>query len=137
MTEPRAIRVLVVEDSATQANRLVTVLEAAGFEVVIACDGDKGLAAFNTSHFDLILSDVMMPGLSGYELCRKIKSDPRGAAVPFVLLTSLGKSIDLVRGLECGADNYIYKPFQADARYRRPRRVSPRSRTSCGSISSV
>ena len=119
MTEPRAIRVLVVEDSATQANRLVTVLVAAGFQVVLASDGDKGLDAFHTSAFDLILSDVMMPGLSGYDLCRKVKADPRGADVPFVLLTSLGKSVDLVRGLECGADNYIYKPFQADALLRR------------------
>ena len=57
----------------------------------------------------------MMPGLSGYDLCRAIKTDPRGLVVPFVLLTSLGKPIDLIRGLECGADNYIYKPFQPDA----------------------
>jgi len=115
MIDPRATRVLVVEDSATQANRLMTVLGTAGFQVVTASDGDKGLDAFNSSHFDLILSDVMMPGLSGYDLCRKVKADPKGSSVPFVLLTSLGKSIDLVRGLECGADNYIYKPFQADA----------------------
>ena len=115
MTEARATRVLVVEDSATQANRLKAVLGTAGFQVVTATDGDKGLEAFHASPFDLILSDVMMPGISGYELCRRVKADPRGAGVPFVLLTSLGKSIDLVRGLECGADNYIYKPFQADA----------------------
>ena len=56
-----------------------------------------------------------MPGLSGYELCRKIKGSPRGETVPFVLLTSLAKPLDLIRGLECGADNYIYKPFESDA----------------------
>ena len=112
MSDSRKTRVLVVEDSASQAKRLQTVLETAGFSVVVASDGQKGLETFQASDFELILSDVMMPGISGYDLCRKIKAQPRGAGVPFVLLTSLGKPIDLVRGLECGADNYIYKPFQ-------------------------
>ena len=70
---------------------------------------------FAAADYHVILSDVMMPGLTGYELCRRVKADPRGAAVAFVLLTSLGKPVDLIRGLECGADNYIYKPFQPDA----------------------
>lgn len=114
-SQPHVTRVLVVEDSASQAKRLRAVLESAGYLVDVACDGLKGLEAFQGSDFDLILSDVMMPGLSGYDLCRKIKTDPRGALVPVVLLTSLGKPLDLIRGLECGADNYIYKPFQPDA----------------------
>ena len=117
MSERSSTRVLVVEDSASQAKRLRTVLEAAGYLVETASDGDEGFRVFQATPepFDLVLSDVMMPGLSGYELCRKVKSDPRGACLPFVLLTSLGKPIDLIRGLECGADNYIYKPFQPDA----------------------
>ncbi len=115
MTQTRATRVLVVEDSPSQAVRLRTVLESAGYQVDVAHDGAEGLKAFNATDFDLILSDVMMPGLTGYELCRLIKEGPRGIAVPFVLLTSLAKPIDLIRGLECGADNYIYKPFQPDA----------------------
>jgi diguanylate cyclase (GGDEF)-like protein len=115
MSESPPTRVLVVEDSASQAKRLRTVLESAGFHVETAPDGAEALTAFAASDFDLILSDVMMPGISGYELCRKIKADPRGASLPFVLLTSLGKPLDLIRGLESGADNYIYKPFQPDA----------------------
>jgi diguanylate cyclase (GGDEF)-like protein len=115
MIDPRKTRVLVVEDSASQAKRLQTVLETAGFVVTVAPDGHKALDAFQTSEFDLVLSDVMMPGMTGYDLCRRIKAGPRGAGVPFILLTSLGKPIDLVRGLECGADNYIYKPFQPSA----------------------
>jgi diguanylate cyclase (GGDEF)-like protein len=114
MSERTVTRVLIVEDSVSQAARLRAVLEAAGYHVEMAVDGADGFRAFQASQFDLILSDVMMPGVSGYELCRKIKADPRGARVPFVLLTSLGRPLDLIRGLECGADNYIYKPFQAD-----------------------
>ncbi len=115
MSQTRTTRVLVVEDSASQARRLRTVLESAGYSVETAADGAAGLNAFAAADFDLILSDVMMPGHSGYELCRLIKADPRGASVPFILLTSLAKPLDLIRGLECGADNYIYKPFQPDA----------------------
>ncbi len=115
MSQTRTTRVLVVEDSASQAKRLRTVLESAGYQVETARDGTEGLTTFAASSFDLILSDVMMPGLSGYELCRQIKRDPRGADIPFVLLTSLAKPLDLIRGLECGADNYIYKPFQPEA----------------------
>ena len=115
MTEPNGIRVLVVEDSASQAKKLRTVLESAGYVVETAADGSAGLAMFAAADYHVILSDVMMPGLTGYELCRRVKADPRGAAVAFVLLTSLGKPVDLIRGLECGADNYIYTPFQPDA----------------------
>ena len=115
MTLPSTIRVLVVEDSPSQAKRLRSVLESNGFHVETAFDGSEGFAAFERSEFDLILSDVMMPKLSGYDLCKKIKAIPKGLKTPFVLLTSLGKPIDLIRGVECGADNYIYKPFQPEA----------------------
>jgi diguanylate cyclase (GGDEF)-like protein len=125
MTESRTTRVLVVEDSQSQAKRLLTVLEAAGYAVDYAPDGLAGWEAFAApgARHDLILSDVMMPRLSGYDLCRRVKSDPRGAGVPFVLLTSLGRPLDLIRGLECGADNYIYKPFQPDALLARIRTI--------------
>jgi two-component system cell cycle response regulator len=105
MSESRTARVLVVEDSLSQAKRLQTILESAGFRVTVAPDGQAGWERFASEAFDLVLSDVMMPGLTGYDLCRRVKSDPRGASVPFVLLTSLTKPLDLARGLECGADN--------------------------------
>lgn len=114
MTERRAPRVLIVEDSPTQAKKLQLVLNSLGYDLEIAKDGAKGLEVFASTEFDLVLSDVVMPGLSGYELCRSIKNDPRGRSVPVVLLTSLNKPIDIIRGLECGADNYISKPFQED-----------------------
>src|SRR3954454_7710051 len=114
INERRTNRVLVVEDSPTQPKKLQIVLNSLGFEIEIARDGAKGLERFAASDFDLVLSDVVMPGLSGYELCRRIKNDRRGRSVPVVLLTSLNKPIDIIRGLECGADNYISKPFQED-----------------------
>ncbi len=103
-------RILVVEDSATQAHQLRIVLEAAGYAVVVAVNGLEGQRAFETDAFDLVLSDVVMPGLSGFDLCRRIKSKARGA-VPVILLTALEQPTDIFRGLACGADNFIRKPF--------------------------
>jgi diguanylate cyclase (GGDEF)-like protein len=115
MNDRRTTRVLVVEDSPTQAKKLELVLRTLGFEYETARDGLKALELFHASEFDLVLSDVVMPGLSGYDLCRRIKDDPRGRTIPVVLLTSLSKPIDMIRGLESGADNYISKPFQEEA----------------------
>src|SRR3954452_3356305 len=95
-------RILVVEDSRTQAVRLTRALTAGGFDVAVAHDGLRGLEAFSASRFDLVLSDVQMPGLDGYELCRRIKAGPGGADVPVVLLTHRGEPLDIIRGLESG-----------------------------------
>jgi len=115
MHERRAkARVLVVEDSLTQAKKLEVILQSVGFAVVSARDGRQGLDAFRTGPFDLVLSDVVMPGISGYDLCRTIKSSPEGKKVPVMLLTSLSKPIDIIRGLECGADNFVNKPYDGD-----------------------
>jgi diguanylate cyclase (GGDEF)-like protein len=106
----------VVEDSLTQSKKLEIILQSVGFDVTVARDGRQGVEAFRTASepFDLVLSDVMMPALSGYELCRSIKSGPRGKHVPVMLLTSLSKPIDIIRGLECGADNFVNKPYDGD-----------------------
>ena len=112
-TRTRA-RVLVVEDSLTQARKLELVLESVGFEVVVARDGRQGLETFKNATFHLVLSDVMMPGMSGYDLCHAIKSMPSGRNVPVMLLTSLSKPNDIIRGLECGADNFVNKPYEGE-----------------------
>jgi diguanylate cyclase (GGDEF)-like protein len=117
MLERRArARVLVVEDSLTQAKKLELILQSVGFDPTVTRNGRQGVEEFQTAPtpFDLVLSDVMMPGLSGYELCRAIKSSPRGKQVPVVLLTSLSKPLDIIRGLECGADNFVNKPYDGD-----------------------
>jgi two-component system cell cycle sensor histidine kinase/response regulator CckA len=107
-------RILVVEDSRTQAHALQAVLEATGFEVEVAFDGEQGLELLHASAFDLVITDIVMPGMSGYELCRKVKEDPARRHVPVILLTSLRDPADMVQGIECGADHFIPKPFRAE-----------------------
>jgi signal transduction histidine kinase len=115
MGPPRGTtRVLVVEDSPTQAVRLRKTLESVGFMVEVACDGLRGLEVLADSDFGLVLSDVVMPGLSGYDLCRRIKADGRGRDTPVILLTALREPGDIIQGMECGADNFISKPYETD-----------------------
>jgi signal transduction histidine kinase/ActR/RegA family two-component response regulator len=104
-------RLLVVEDSPTQAAELAFILESEGFEVEVASDGLRGLTLCTESPVDVVLSDVVMPELDGYELCKRLKADPRTSGIPVILLTSLADPMDIVRGLECGADNFITKPY--------------------------
>ena len=107
-------RILVAEDSPTQAARLIFALEERGFEVTSAHDGEGALELFASDDFDVVISDVMMPGMSGYDLCRAIKSNRTKPPVPVVLLTSLSEPMDVINGLECGADNFIRKPYETD-----------------------
>jgi two-component system, cell cycle sensor histidine kinase and response regulator CckA len=103
---------LIVEDSATQALELSLLLESQGFQVNVAKDGLSGLERAHRFNYDAVLSDVVMPGIDGYELCRRLKSDAQTAGVPVILLTSLTDPLDIIRGLECGADNFITKPYE-------------------------
>ena len=105
-------RVLVVEDSATQAAALAALLEEHGYETVVARDGHEALARVAEGRFDLVLSDIVMPGPSGYEVCRRIKEELGRRDLPVVLLTGLADPMDIIRGLESGADNYITKPYE-------------------------
>lgn len=108
-------RILVVEDSRTQAEELKLILEFSGHEVELADDGDVGLEKAKAGNFDLIISDIVMPTMNGYDMCREIKSQEATRRVPVILLTSLSTPSDILRGLEAGADNYCTKPFDSDA----------------------
>ncbi len=101
-------RVLVVDDDATVREVVVDYLRAAGHEVSEAVDGGGALESVRTSGTDLVVLDVMMPGLDGLEVCRRLR---RLSDVPIVLLTALGNEQDRVVGLETGADDYVTKPF--------------------------
>ena len=107
-------KLLIVEDSAPQAAELSLLLESRGFEVSVATDGLSGLSRCRAHSYDAVLSDVVMPGLDGYQLCRQLKSDKKTAGIPVILLTSLSEPMDIIRGLECGADNFITKPYEPD-----------------------
>ena len=112
-TNPRnGVEVLIAEDSPTQAEKLRYLLEEHGCTVVTAPDGKQALAAALRRKPTLVISDVMMPELDGYGLCKAIKSDERLKDIPVMLVTSLSDSQDVIRGLECGADNFIRKPYE-------------------------
>jgi DNA-binding response OmpR family regulator len=105
--------ILIAEDSATQAELLAALLEAHGYLVRVASDGVAALAAIRSRKPVLVVSDVVMPKMDGYGLCRAIKDDPATNDIPVILVTTLVDPGDLIRGLECGADNFIRKPFEA------------------------
>ena len=108
------MRILAIEDSPTQAEELRLILESGGFDVEVARNAEQGLERLERLAFDFVISDVVMPGLSGYDLCRRIKSDARWKALPILLLMSLGDPIDVIRALECGADSFLTKPYEPD-----------------------
>ncbi len=102
-------RILLVEDDPSIRETTQLGLEAAGFKVETAFDGDDGLARFRHSVPDLVLLDVMLPKRDGLEVCRIIRKD---SAVPVIMLTARADAIDVVVGLESGADDYVTKPFE-------------------------
>jgi DNA-binding response OmpR family regulator len=108
MTEPQ--RILVVDDNPTNRDILEMRLKANGYDVLHAGDGEEALAAATEQRPDLILLDIMMPKLSGIEVCRRLKSDPDFPFTPIVLVTAKADSQDVVEGLEAGADEYLTKP---------------------------
>lgn len=120
-------RVLVVEDSATQAAALAVLLEREGYETLIARRAERALEMLGVERVDIVLSDVLMPGMDGYELCRRIKGVPERAELPVVLLTSLTDPLAIVRALEAGADHYVTKPYDPEGLLSRVRLVLERA----------
>ncbi len=121
MTE--RLEILVVEDSPTQRQRLVLILEQGGYTVTAAGGGAEALAILQTRRPALVISDIIMPGMDGYALCRRIKENPEFAGLPVILVTYLSDIHDVVRGVEAGADNFVMKPFTADFLLGRVRRT--------------
>ena len=108
------IEILIVEDSLTQALKLQYILEQHDYNVEVANDGYKALAYLKEHTPTLVISDIVMPEMDGYEMCRKIKEQESLKNIPVILLTSLSDPVDVIRGLQCGADNFITKPYQED-----------------------
>jgi signal transduction histidine kinase/CheY-like chemotaxis protein len=106
--------ILIVEDSLTQAESLRHSLESNGYQCVVARNGKEALELAHAAPPALIISDVMMPEMDGFKFCRRVKSDEKLKDVPVVLLTSLVEFSDVIRGLECGADHFVTKPYEED-----------------------
>ena len=124
-----APNVLVVEDEPAQREVLIYNLEAEGYAVARAEDGDEALVLVEETQPDVIILDWMLPGVSGIEVCRRLKANPGTRSIPIIMLTARGEEADRVRGLETGADDYVVKPYSVNelmARVRTQlRRVRP------------
>ena len=114
-------RVLVVDDLVPNVKLLEAKLTSEYFEVVTAYDGPTALAMAESTNPDIVLLDVMMPGMDGYEVCQKIKQNPRIRHIPVVMVTALSDTADRVRGLEAGADDFLTKPVNDVALFARVR----------------
>lgn len=104
------MKILLVEDEAAVASFIQRGLQEAGHEVALALDGTTGLQMATTHPFDLLLLDVMLPGINGIELCRSFRR--QNATTPVLMLTALGATENIVTGLDSGADDYLVKPFK-------------------------
>lgn len=124
-------RILVVDDDVALAEMISIVLRGEGYTPVQAFDGAQALAAIESSQPDLVLLDVMLPGLDGIEVCSRIRET---SGVPIIMLTAKGDTTDVVRGLESGADDYVVKPFNPKELVAR---IKTRLRPSTGGSQSV
>ena len=126
------MRILIVEDDHSTAALLQTGLQNAGYTAVIATDGLSGLEQARNQTFQLIILDVMLPGIGGIELCRMLRAER--ITVPILMLTALGTVDDRVRGLDAGADDYLAKPFDFREVLARVRALSRRDSEHKGTI---
>ncbi len=105
------LKILVVDDSPMITEMIQDAFSAEGYRVVVADDGAKGLKLALAENPDLIIADISMPGMDGWELCSQIRSNPYTSFIPFIFLTQKSEAPDRIRGLQMGADDYLTKPF--------------------------
>ncbi|HEY3699518.1 MAG TPA: ATP-binding protein [Spongiibacteraceae bacterium] len=111
---PDDIEILIAEDSPTQAEKLRYLIEQAGYRARMASNGRTAFESLLQQPANLVLSDIVMPEMDGYALCRAIKAESKLEHIPVILLTTLADPKDIIEGLDCGADNFIRKPYEAE-----------------------
>ncbi|WP_339935022.1 response regulator transcription factor [Vreelandella glaciei] len=109
------IKVLVVDDEPNIVLSLEFLMEQAGFEVVTAEDGEQALARVNDSQPDLLLLDISLPGISGFDVLERLRSEEATAQLPIIMLTAHGRDVEREKGMALGADDYITKPFSTQS----------------------
>lgn len=107
-------QILIAEDSPTQAEHLRHLLEKHGYNVLVAKNGKEAMEMLKEQRPSLVITDIVMPEMNGYELCKEIKSREKTASIPVILLTSFSRSEDVMEGISCGADNFLTKPFREE-----------------------
>lgn len=118
-TKNNEVEILIVEDSLTQAVKLQYILEQNDYHVTTARNGMEALAYLEKNIPTIILSDIVMPEMDGYQLCHKIRENKNMRNIPIILLTTLSSPQDVINGLECGATNFVTKPYEAEYLYSR------------------
>ena len=103
---------LVIEDEAPLRANLVRIFSAEGYRVIAAADGDEGVARVRESRPDAVICDILMPRLDGFGVLAALRSRPETAEIPFIFLTASADKVDLARGLQSGANEYVTKPFK-------------------------
>jgi len=107
-------QILIAEDSPTQAEQLKYILEKHKYKVLVAKDGKEGIEMLLEHRPSLVITDIVMPEMNGYELCKEIKSREKTRNIPVILLTSFSRSEDVMEGISCGADNFLTKPIREE-----------------------
>ena len=105
--------ILIVDDSPTEVHQMRQILEAAGFEVATAGDGDEAIRKARELRPNLILMDIVMPGMDGFRATRELRNDPKTSAIPVIMVSSKNQESDMVWGMRQGAVDYIVKPVSA------------------------
>ncbi|HEY5619616.1 MAG TPA: response regulator transcription factor [Vicinamibacterales bacterium] len=130
------MRILIAEDDPDIADLVVHYLQKSGWETHVAPSGDKALAYARSHQVDLVILDLMLPGMNGLDICRALRADQAKASVPIIMLTAKADEGDRVAGLEIGADDYVSKPFSPNelvarirALMRRSQRAAPQEKT--------
>ena len=122
-------RILIVEDDKNISKLVKFNLEKANYDCAIAVSGEKALEALDARPADLIILDIMLPGLDGYEICRTVKAKEKLKNIPIIMLTAKGEEVDRIVGLELGADDYIVKPFSPRELVLRVKAILKRGKT--------
>lgn len=125
-------RILLVDDEPSIVKMVGKRLEVEGFEVAVAMDGQAGLDKARTERFDLMILDLMLPKLNGYEVCTLLKQDTKYQQVPIVLFTAKAQEKDEKLGMECGANAYLRKPFKAAELLEQIKRLLPQASEAAG-----